>query len=373
MSDDLDGRVDFAGIQALSSRGAGYSVAAKCLQVQAAAEALDPSLRSPAGVTLCADAWSWYAGALGEIEVGALLTALGPTWFVRHAVPIGAGTKDVDHLVIGPGGVFAINTKHHAGASVWVGDFVLRVNNANTRHLKQAQSDTIDVGRRLTAKVGFPVPVISVLAILGARSISDKRVPDEGMVSVVDAKELVAWLLARPQHLSDSELALIEFAAEEPETWHVDPRAADTLRVMPRFERLVVQVVTPSVPTAVRSRAKAAPTRSTSRPATRAPNCAPNRAPVRSRATPPRSPARRKGRLRVTLSDLVKLWLACGLIITAMSMLQGVANQPCTSPAGCVLPSLLVAFAPLLNLGVVGVIVAALVGSILWFVRRFTH
>ncbi|WP_166788330.1 nuclease-related domain-containing protein [Cryobacterium sp. MDB2-33-2] len=319
-------------------------------------------------MTLHADARSWYVGALGEIEVGLLLAALGPKWFVRHAVPIGAGTKDVDHLVIGPGGVFAINTKHHVGASIWVGDFVLRVNNANTRHVKQAQSDTMDVGRRLTAKVGFPVPVTSVLAILGARSINDKRAPAAGLVAVVDAKNLVSWLVARPQQLSDSELALIEFAAEEPETWHVDPRAADTLRVMPRFERLVLQVGTLRVPAQV-SRAKTTPTRTTTRPATRAPN----RAPARSRATPPRSPAPRKGRQRVTLGDLVKLWLACGLIITATSVLKGVANQPCPSPAGCILPSLLVAFAPLLNLGVVAALGAALVGTVLWAIRRLTQ
>src|SRR6185312_4127603 len=204
--DDGDAGVDFAGIQALFSRAAGYAVAAKCLELQAAAEARDPSLRSANGVTLADDAWSWYVGALGEIEVGEMLKALGPEWFVRHAVPIGAGTKDVDHLVIGPGGVFAINTKHHADASIWVGDFVLRVNNANTHHMKQALSDGRDVARRLTEKVGFPVRIVSVLAILGATSIVDKRDANNRPVSVVDADNLVAWLLARPPQLGESTL-----------------------------------------------------------------------------------------------------------------------------------------------------------------------
>lgn len=162
-ADDGETHVDFAGIHALSSRSAGYAVAAKCLQVQADAEASDPSLRSAKGVRLHDDAWSWYTGALGEIYGGELLKQLGPEWFVRHAVPIGAGTKDVDHLVIGPGGIFAINTKHHAGASVWVGDVTLRVNNSGTRHLNQAVSDGRDVAQRLTSKLGFPVQVHSVL------------------------------------------------------------------------------------------------------------------------------------------------------------------------------------------------------------------
>ena len=102
-TDDTGHRTDFAGIQALSSREAGYSVALKCLEVQSQAEARDASLRTAQRVVLHDDAWSWYQGALGEIEVGRMLSELGLEWFVRHAVPIGAGTKDGDHLVIGPG------------------------------------------------------------------------------------------------------------------------------------------------------------------------------------------------------------------------------------------------------------------------------
>ena len=185
-----------------------------------------------------------------------MLKVLGPEWFVRHAVPIGSGTKDVDHLVIGPGGVFAINTKHHAGASIWVGDFVLRVNNANTHHITQAQSDGRDVARRLTDKVGFPVRVTSVLAILDAKSIVDKRPSNNRPVAVVDANKLTAWLVGRAPQLSGTTLALIKLAAEEPETWHVDPRAADTLRVMQRFERLADQVGMPQAPAAGASRTR---------------------------------------------------------------------------------------------------------------------
>ena len=107
------------GAAALQSREAGYSVAQKCLEVQAEAENADPLLRQSDRVRLHPDAWPWYVGALGEIEVGVLLGALGPDWMVRHAVPIGQGTADVDHLVIGPGGVFALNTKHSAGSGVW--------------------------------------------------------------------------------------------------------------------------------------------------------------------------------------------------------------------------------------------------------------
>lgn len=354
---DAETHVDFAGIQALSSRGAGYAVAQKCLQVQADAEARDPSLRTAKGVRLGDDAWSWYTGALGEIEVGEMLTQLGPEWFVRHAVPIGAGTKDVDHLVIGPGGVFAINTKHHSGASVWVGDFVLRVNNGSTRHLKQAESDGSDVARRLTDKLGFPIRVNSVLAILHSRSLVDKRATDKRRVAVIDAERLVAWLVSRPRQLSDATLGLIELAAEEPETWHIDPRAADTLRVMQRFERLAAQVGTPQAPARVPSPSRAVRSRT----------------PSGARGNTRKTPTQAKSRRRATVGDLLKLWFAIGLIVTVVLVIRGFANQPCTSPVACMFPPLYLAFKPFLVLGALAAISMGAIGTLIWIVRRVSR
>jgi hypothetical protein len=227
-----------ARIRALQSRRPGYAVAQKCLEVQGRAEAADPSLRTSRGVRLHPDAWSWYVGALGEIEVGARLDALGPEWLVRHAVPVGSGTKDIDHLVIGPAGVFSINTKRHLGKAVWVGDHVLRVDNQNKRHLDRARSDAAEASRRLASRVGFPVAASSVLAIVGARSFRDARVGARSAPYVLDAAGLVQWLLAAPAVLTTAQLGLLRLAAEEPDTWHVDSASADTLRIMQRFDRL---------------------------------------------------------------------------------------------------------------------------------------
>jgi hypothetical protein len=34
-----------------------------------------------------------------------------PRWRCRHSIPVGSNGADIDHLVIGPGGVFTLNTK----------------------------------------------------------------------------------------------------------------------------------------------------------------------------------------------------------------------------------------------------------------------
>ena len=236
--DDASARVKMTGIQSLIAREAGYSVAAECLRIQAEAEVADPSLRSSDQIQLHPDAWPWYQGALGEIHVGQLLCALGPQWRVLHSVPIGAKDTDVDHILVGPHGVFVLNTKHHAGASIWVGDHTMMINQAKKPHLQIAQGENHKVAQRLKAKVGFAVTVRSAIVTVGERSTKDVRQPDNRQVAVVSSKHLVHWLTTQPATFSPTQLELLRLAAEEPDTWHVDPHRANSLRVMQRFSRL---------------------------------------------------------------------------------------------------------------------------------------
>jgi hypothetical protein len=52
------------------------------------------------------DAAAWSKGEKGEELVGKRLEKLGSTWKVIHSIPIGSKGTDIDHVVIGPGGVF---------------------------------------------------------------------------------------------------------------------------------------------------------------------------------------------------------------------------------------------------------------------------
>jgi hypothetical protein len=56
----------------------------------------------------------WLRGAEGEEAVGGILESLtADGWHVIHDVSFGRG--NIDHVVVGPGGVFAVETKSHAG------------------------------------------------------------------------------------------------------------------------------------------------------------------------------------------------------------------------------------------------------------------
>ena len=95
---------------------------------QADAELLAMRERSRVGTFLArafdmnTDERSWRVGAGGEETVGAKLEKLTKHgWHVLHAVPVGDRGSDIDHVVIGPGGVYTLNTKTHPGGNIWVG------------------------------------------------------------------------------------------------------------------------------------------------------------------------------------------------------------------------------------------------------------
>ncbi|MFB8777103.1 nuclease-related domain-containing protein [Streptomyces broussonetiae] len=116
----------------------------------------------------------WRQGLAGERRVGAELNRLKRQgWYVLHSIPL-PREVDIDHLLIGPGGVFSINTKHHHKKSVWVGDDAVKVNHGKPQpYARKSRSEAQRVERVLERYCGFPVSVEPVLVFVG---VTDLRV-----------------------------------------------------------------------------------------------------------------------------------------------------------------------------------------------------
>ncbi|MEU4063559.1 nuclease-related domain-containing protein [Streptomyces wedmorensis] len=115
---------------------------------------------------------SWRKGLAGEKRVGAELNRLARHgWRVLHSIPL-ANRVDVDHLLIGPGGVFSINTKHHHNKAVWVGDDAVKVNHGKpVPYVRKSRAEAKRVVRVLEHYCGFPVPVEPVLVFVGVTDL----------------------------------------------------------------------------------------------------------------------------------------------------------------------------------------------------------
>jgi hypothetical protein len=162
----------------------------------------------------------WRIGADGEEAVGARLAKLPKSWRVIHAVPVGNRGSDIDHVVIGPGGVYTINTKHHPRSSVWVGGNTFIVNGQKQPYIRNSRYEAARASKMLTALAGFPVFVSALIAVVGAHEgLSIKAQPPGGDVYVVARKKVADWLLQRGPVLTDRHVDTLFEIARRSTTW----------------------------------------------------------------------------------------------------------------------------------------------------------
>ena len=198
----------------LRHRGPAHDVSHRCLDAQRAARPRRRLARLLGADPLHPDAATWYRGALDERRVGGILTALGDGWRGLHAVPRGGGDSGIDHLVVGPPGVFTI-----------------------TSGIASAELEARVASRSLTRATGVPVGAAAIVVDPGNR-------PDvPAAVTVVPAGRLLRHLRGLPAVLGPDLAASIARAAEEWTTWQ--PFGIDTAHSDPddAFERLHREVI----------------------------------------------------------------------------------------------------------------------------------
>jgi hypothetical protein len=162
------------------------------------------------------------AGAQGEAETARRLRALTDpglfgkrvfgTWRVLHSVPVGAG---IDHVVIGPPGVFVVDSKRHE-ALVTASAAAIFVGRRRTRYAEVARDEADRAARLLSAVVTRSVPVTPLIAVVGAPVIV--RGQPSG-VTVVKADRLADWLSGQPARYPDDVVVKLFAIARRSTTW----------------------------------------------------------------------------------------------------------------------------------------------------------
>jgi len=166
------------------------------------------------------DERNWRIGADGEGLVADRLSVLGDEWHALHAVPVGERDSDIDHVLIGPAGVFTINTKHHPQCKVWAGGETFIVNGTRLPYVRKSRHEARRAATLLTAAAGFDVEVTGIVAVVGAHNgptIKDQ--PADGRVMVLGRKQLVDHLRKQPEVLGAPSIARIFEVARHLATW----------------------------------------------------------------------------------------------------------------------------------------------------------
>jgi len=150
------------------------------------------------------EAIAWQRGAAGERRTARLLNRLEQQgWVALHDLAVPGSRANVDHLVIGPGGIFVIDSKQYRGrlrldssGRLWHGRYPL----ASTL---QAVSFEADQAAQVLPNPG--VTVVPIVAVHGAQVPWGKVVTDG--VPVVAAKRLPSMLRALPAVLGPERVA----------------------------------------------------------------------------------------------------------------------------------------------------------------------
>ena len=123
---------------------------------------------------------TWLQGAEGEEVVGEILEKLaGEGWYVLHDVSFGRG--NIDHIVVGPGGIFTVETKSHAGR--------IPIDRLDPRMIAQAYAEK----KKLEEITGLEVQALLVFS----QAYLIGRVPATRRGVTILPARMLAWFFSR--------------------------------------------------------------------------------------------------------------------------------------------------------------------------------
>lgn len=149
-----------------------------------------------------AAAGAWAAGAEGERRVAEELSNLREAWTVLHdrLLRPGQSEANLDHVVIGPGGLFLVDAKNRAGrVSEWEGGLFQHVTRDGVRQSVNLAAELKKVhGMAAYMAVESDRPVTPVLCLAGSQEAEFGEPQMVQGVWVVPMSKVVNWLNSRP-------------------------------------------------------------------------------------------------------------------------------------------------------------------------------
>ena len=149
---------------------------------------------------------SFFKGARGEERVAGLLAMLPGGFHVFHDFAVGG--HHVDHVVVGPTGIFSVETKSWLG-SVTVDENEIIVNGhlPDRAPVGQATREAAAVQAALR-RAGWTIGEVKPVLCFASDTFVDAR-RAVGPVMVLNAGAAVGWIEAQPKVMSDGDVERI--------------------------------------------------------------------------------------------------------------------------------------------------------------------
>jgi hypothetical protein len=153
---------------------------------------------------------AWRIGAIGEEHVGAILdTLIASGYHVLHDRRRPGGRENIDHVVIGPTGVFVVETKHYRGRVERRGPELWVNGRQKTAFLDQVERQVTAIRSALGVE-----DVTGVICIVGA-DLPRSGLPPMRGIRVIPPEALLHAIQSRPLTLSAEGVVLTSSVAQQ--------------------------------------------------------------------------------------------------------------------------------------------------------------
>ena len=148
---------------------------------------------------------SFFKGARGEEAMAGMLARLSDDWHIYHDFV--AGKYHVDHVLVGPAGVFAVETKNWRDqVALESGELIAGGHVPDHPPIAQAMAEAKAVGAVL-ARAGWTGEVFPVVCF--ASGTFKDGFAQSGKVLVANAEAFLKWLVAQPSVHAPGECARV--------------------------------------------------------------------------------------------------------------------------------------------------------------------
>jgi hypothetical protein len=130
--------------------------------------------------------FTYKLGIAGEEFTAKILEGLGSEYKILHSIPFSEHKKDIDHIVIGPTGIYIINSKNYRAKSLLIDDEYIIYN-------KKRLSDPIDLQRdvRYVENLFKVKDVFPIISLVNNNSL---RIKSSKISKVLHANKIVNYI-----------------------------------------------------------------------------------------------------------------------------------------------------------------------------------
>ncbi len=145
------------------------------------------------------------------------LAALDPRWGFLQLARSEPGLAALQHMVVGPGGIYLLNARNHPGAKLFVEGDTFLVNGHDRPYVSFSRVQASTAGELLSRDSGLDLGVTGVIVPIKDRRLTIQQSPDD--VEVIERNGLADWLLNQPESMAEQEVVKGFKVARDATSW----------------------------------------------------------------------------------------------------------------------------------------------------------